>query len=136
MERGDGTSSLILQGLHRVRFRAFAQEKPFPIAEIEPLESTASGSPVEREALGAKVLDFYSKFKRSGRELPGKVDRYLADLNDPGMLADLMAATFVSDPLRRQALLEELSVNQRLRLVIRCLREALAEDSLSIERQP
>lgn len=39
------------------------------------------------------------------------------------MLADLMAATFVSDPLRRQKLLEELSVNQRLRLVIRYLAE-------------
>ncbi len=39
------------------------------------------------------------------------------------MLADLMSATFVSDPLRRQQLLEELSLNQRLRLVIRYLRE-------------
>ena len=39
------------------------------------------------------------------------------------MLADLMAATFVSDPLRRQQLLEELSVSARLRLVIQYLRE-------------
>jgi hypothetical protein len=43
------------------------------------------------------------------------------------MLADLMAATFVSDPLRRQQLLEELSVNQRLRLVIRYLGEETGE---------
>ncbi len=54
---------------------------------------------------------------------PAKVDRYLADLSDPEMLADLMAATFITDPLRRQQLLEELSVNQRLRLVIRYLRD-------------
>jgi hypothetical protein len=39
------------------------------------------------------------------------------------MLADLMAATFITDPLRRQQVLEELSVNQRLRLVIQYLRE-------------
>ena len=121
--RGDGTANLILQGLQRVRFTAFEQEKPFPIAEIEPLESETSDSSVESEALGAKVLDLYEKFKRSGREFPEKVDRYLADLSDPEMLADLMAATFVTDPLRRQQLLEELSVNQRLRLVIRYLRE-------------
>src|SRR5438270_11194458 len=37
--RGDGTSNLILQGLERVRFTAFAQTEPFPIAAIEPLES-------------------------------------------------------------------------------------------------
>jgi hypothetical protein len=37
------------------------------------------------------------------------------------MLADLVASTFVSDPLRRQRVLEELSVNQRLRLIIQYL---------------
>src|SRR5437870_5479569 len=36
--RGDGTSNLILQGLERVRFTSFAQDSPFPIATIEPLE--------------------------------------------------------------------------------------------------
>ena len=119
----DGTSNLILQGLARVRFTGFLQEQPFPIAEIEPLASVPADSEVETEALGAKVLDLYEKFRGSGRQFPAKVDRYLADLTDPEMLADLMAATFVSDPFRRQQLLEELSVPQRLRLVIRYLNE-------------
>jgi hypothetical protein len=39
------------------------------------------------------------------------------------MLADLVASTFVSDPLRRQRILEELSTNRRLRLLIQYLRE-------------
>ena len=34
-----------------------------------------------------------------------------------------MAATFINDPVRRQQLLEELVVNQRLRLVIQYLSE-------------
>jgi hypothetical protein len=34
-----------------------------------------------------------------------------------------MAAILVNDPLRRQQLLEELSLNRRLRLVIQYLRE-------------
>lgn len=121
--RGDGTSNLILQGLQRVRFTAFPQEAPFPIANIEPLPSRSGESEVETEALGAKVLDLYAKFRGAGRQFPEKVDRYLADLQDPEMLADLMASTFISDPLRRQQLLEELSINQRLRLVIRYLRD-------------
>ena len=69
------------------------------------------------------MLELYSKFKREGRELPAKVDQYLSDLGDPEMLADLVAATFISDPLRKQRILEELSVNQRLRLLIQYLRE-------------
>jgi Lon protease-like protein len=120
--RGDGTSNLILQGLRRVRFSAFEQTAPFPIARIEPLESSAKSS-VETEALAGKVLDLYSKFKENGRHLPEKVDEYLSRLADTEMLADLMAATFINDSLRRQQVLEELAVNQRLRLLIQYLRE-------------
>lgn len=120
--RADGTSNLILQGLRRVRFTAFEQSSPFPIAQIEPLESKATTS-VETDALGAKVLELYSRLKENGRQLPDKVDQYLSHLGDAEMLADLMAATFINDPLRRQQLLEELAVNQRLRLVIQYLRE-------------
>jgi ATP-dependent Lon protease len=56
------------------------------------------------------------------------VDRYLSDLNDPEMLADLVASIFVTDPLRRQRVLEELSVNDRLRLVIRFLSDEAPRD--------
>ena len=120
--RGDGTSNLILQGLHRVRFTGFIQSAPFPIARIEPLESEITAS-VETDALGAKVLELYSQLKKSGRHLPAKIDKYLSHLEDTEMLADLMAATFIDDPLRRQQVLEELAVNQRLRLVIQYMSE-------------
>lgn len=120
--RGDGTSNLILQGLRRVRFAGFEQTAPFPIARIEPLELDANTS-VETEALGAKVVELYSTLKTAGRRLPEKVDKYISHLTDMEMLADLMAATFVNDPLRRQQLLEELSLNRRLRLLIQYLRE-------------
>ncbi len=122
VEREDGTSNLILQGLERVQFTGFEQESPFPIANIERLESDYTAS-VETEALSAKVLELYAKFKGDGRQLPPKVDQYLSDLGDPEMLADLVASTFVSDSLRRQRVLEELSVNQRLRLLIQYLRD-------------
>ncbi|MEY2480852.1 MAG: ATP-dependent Lon protease [Verrucomicrobiota bacterium] len=122
VESNDGTSNLILQGLQRVRFTDFKQIAPFPIAEIEPLESEEETS-VKIDALGEKVLELYAKMKGNGRTLPAKVDRYLSDLSDPAMLADLMAATFITDPLRRQHVLEELALSQRLRLVIKYLRE-------------
>ncbi len=118
--RGDGTSNLILQGLQRVRFTSFEQESPFPVAKIDIVESRGHAS-VQAEALGAKVLELYAKLKTKGRQLPRKVDRYISDLNDLEMLADLIASTFINDPLRRQQVLEELALNQRLRLIIQYL---------------
>ena len=124
VERSDGTSNLILQGLERVRFTEFEQETPFPIATIDRLKSE-SASTVETEALGAKVLELYANLKHDGRQLPAKVDRYLAELRDPEMLADLIASTFVNDPWRRQCVLEERSLNQRLRLLIKYLHDEI-----------
>jgi len=124
VERSDGTSNLVLQGLQRVRFTSFEREKPFPIASIETVESSDSPT-VETEALGAKVIELYGSLKHDHRQLPAKLDRYLSELRDLEMLADLMASTFVSDPLRRQRLLEERSLNQRLRFLIRYLRDEI-----------
>ena len=120
--RSDGTSDLILQGIRRVKFSEFEQEAPFPIARIKPLK-TRTKLTVETDALAAKVLEFYARLKESGRQLPEKVDHYLSEMDDPEMLADLVAATFISDAARRQQLLEELDLNQRLRLLIQYLRE-------------
>lgn len=122
--RGDGTSNLILQGLRRVRFTSFKQEKPFPIASIDAVE-LREPTTVETEALGTKVIELYGSIKHDRRQLPAKLDRYLSELRDLEMLADLMASTFVSDPLRRQRLLEEHSVNQRLRFLIKYLRDEI-----------
>jgi Lon protease-like protein len=120
--RGDGTSNLILQGLQRVRFANFAQLYPFPIAELETLTSDQETT-VETDALGAKVLELYARFKTLGRQLPKKIDRYVTEMTDLAMLADLMASTFIDDSARRQRVLEELDLNTRLRLVIQYLRD-------------
>src|ERR1700745_326373 len=124
VERSDGTSNLILQGLQRVRFTSFQQEEPFPIVSIESVESNDPAS-VETEALGAKVVELYGSLKHDRRQLPAKLDRYLSELRDLEMLADLMASTFVNEPLRRQRLLEEHSLNQRLRSLITYLRDEI-----------
>ena len=124
VERSDGTSNLVLQGLQRVRFTSFERENPFPIANVETVESRDAPT-VETEALGAKVIELYGSLKHDHRQLPAKLDRYLSELRDLEMLADLMASTFVNDPLRQQRLLEERSLNQRLRFLIRYLRDEI-----------
>ena len=124
VERSDGTSNLILQGLERVRFCSFEQDTPFPVARIDIVESR-DATTVETEALGEKVLELYANLKSDSRQLSPKIDRYLSQLHDPEMLADLIASTFIHDPLRRQRVLEESSLNQRLRLLIKYLHDEI-----------
>ena len=120
--RSDGTSDLILQGIRRVKFSDFEQEAPFPIARIKPLKTRAKPT-VKTDALATKVVELYTRLKSREGALPEKIDRYLGEMSDPEMLADLIASTFVSGATRRQQLLEELDLNNRLRLLIQYLRE-------------
>src|SRR5207253_9397135 len=102
----------------------FDGRERFPVASIEAVDSRNPAT-VETEALGAKVIELYGSLKHDRRQLPAKLDRYLSELRDLEVLADLMASTFVNDPLRRQRLLEERSLNQRLRFLIRYLRDEI-----------
>src|SRR2546430_4082940 len=83
--RGDDTSNLILQGLRRVRFTGFEQSAPFPIARIEPLESESSNS-VETDALGAKVIELYSRLKSAGRQLSLRSEEHTSELQSQSNL--------------------------------------------------
>ncbi len=120
----DGTSNLILQGLARVRFTEFTQQRPYLVAKIEELPSTG-GETVEAEALGEKVLELCRQLKERGSEPSAQLENFLSHLSNPDMLTDLVAHTFVSNPFRRQALLEESSIPVRMRLLIRYLSEEL-----------
>lgn len=120
VERADGTSHLILQGLTRVQFTRFVQDEPFRIAEIAELRSH-TGDQLEADALGAKVVELCKTLREAGAEVPAALDKHLAHLSNPELLSDIVTHTFISDPFRRQNILEQLGVSERLRLLIRYL---------------
>ena len=120
VEREDGTSHLILQGLARVELTDFTQETPFPVARIRELQTTAAES-FETEALTAKLLNVCAQLREQGHGVPKTLDDQLAQIENPDVLSDVIAHTFLRDPFRRQAVFEELRVGERMRLLIRHL---------------
>ena len=54
-------------------------------------------------------------------ELPEQLDEHLARLDDPGVLSDVVANTFVADARIRQSLLEETDELERLRVLVAAL---------------
>ena len=119
----DGTSNLILQGLARVRLGPLAQTAPFRIAPIAEF-ATDCPNVVEAEALGIKVVEMCGRLHENGengRCLPAALMDKLRHMTNPELLADIVTQTFVREPARQQRLLEEASVSERLRLLIRYL---------------
>ena len=118
----DGTSNLILQGLSRVRFTRFTQEAPYFVGEIEPLHSEPAGDDVAAEALATKIVETVSVFKAQGEKVPDWMVRFMNDLRDFDVLADLVSYTFVDDIPTKQEILEELDIKRRLHKVLLALR--------------
>jgi ATP-dependent Lon protease len=118
----DGTSQLILQGLARVKFKNFVQQKPFRVAQIHELPSKA-GNTVEAEALSAKVIEICRSLKEKTEGLENILNNQIAASANPEAVSDFIAQAFVRDPFQRQEILEELSVCRRLRLLISHLQQ-------------
>jgi len=116
----DGTSNLILQGLARVRFGKLLGGEPFRLAEIREFETDCPNL-VEAEALGVKVVEICGALHKEGRELPAALVEKLRHVADPELLADIVTQTFLRDAAHQQRLMEEESVSERLRLLIRYL---------------
>lgn len=117
----DGTSHLILQGLARVQLLSFLQEEPFKIARVAELPESG-GNDAESRALAEKLRAFCSALttEPAARE---KLEEQLLQIVDPAMLADVMAHTFLREAAHQQEVLLALEVEERLRLVLRYLRE-------------
>ena len=120
----NGTSNLVLQGLARVRLLDWAQEYPFRIAEIELVQSELNNE-IQADALGAKVKELCGRIEQLGLPVPANVLEQMQRIEDPEVLADVVAAAFVGEAHQRQQLLEANDVAERLRLLIQLLRGQL-----------
>jgi Lon protease-like protein len=118
----NGTSNLILQGLARIRLLEWTQLKPFRIARATLVESGISNA-IEADALAAKVKELCVRIQQLGVPFPANLTEQLQKIEDPEVLADVIAAAFVGEAGQRQQLLEVAEVCDRLRLLIQLLRE-------------
>jgi Lon protease-like protein len=122
VDKPDGSSNLILQGVSRVRFTDFVQEKPFYVGRIEIL-STEESHALEVEALSAKVLEMIGTMHDAGDIQAEGILKFLSEIHDHDALADIVTYSFIEDVARKQEILETLNLRQRLQKVIAALRK-------------
>ena len=126
VDKPDGTSNLILQGVSRVRFTDFVQEKPFYIGRIEVLDTVESDA-LEVEALSVKVLELIGNMHDSGQIQAEGILKFLREIQDYDALADIVTYSFIEDLPTKQEILETLNLRDRLKKVIIALRKQSAE---------
>jgi Lon protease-like protein len=129
VDKPDGSSNLILQGVSRVRFTDFVQEKPFYVGRIEVLETEESDA-LEVEALSVKVLELIGTMHDAGQIQAEGILKFLREISDYDALADIVTYSFIENLLCKQEILETLNLRDRLKKVIVALRQQAAGPQL------
>jgi ATP-dependent Lon protease len=136
----DGTSHLILQGLARVELEEAVRYKPYRVQRIKPLQAPPCDN-ARVDALVAKLrellqeriqlgLPFPFPVMSPGQPEPGspppsfspkEILSYLDSISDPEQAADLVSCAVLPGAAERQAILETVDVEVRLRRLIHFL---------------
>ena len=115
LKQPDGSLRLIAQGVGRFRLVEIVQTEPYLKARIEPIEEQSPAQDLELEALVRSVTSLFAKVVSLSPVLPDELVAVLDNVEGPGAVADLIAASFPALPLAlKQELLETVNVRERL----------------------
>jgi len=115
LKQPDGSLRLIAQGVGRFRLVEIVQTEPYLKARIEPIEEQSPAQDLELEALVRSVTSLFAKVVSLSPTLPDELVAVLDNVEGPGAVADLIAASFPVLPLAlKQELLETVNVRERL----------------------
>lgn len=135
----DGTSHLILQGVTRIELEEAVRYRPYRIQRIRPLQTPpCDQAKVDqlitrlRDLLRQRAdlgLTFPFPVMSTGKGKEGKspavsprdILNYLDSIKDPEQAADLVSCAILPNAAERQAILETVEVEDRLRRLIHFL---------------
>ena len=114
----DGRIRILVQGLSRARITHYEENLPYMVAHIKPLpEPEYDGEDLELEALTRNVRSALEQAITLGKNVSAEVMAIVANLDDPGRLADVSASNLDLKVADAQNVLEKLNPTERLHKV-------------------
>ncbi|PWT88085.1 MAG: endopeptidase La [Proteobacteria bacterium] len=128
----DGTVKVLVEGVQRARIEAVADLKTHYTAEaravpIEPDEST------ELEAMRRAMISQFDQYVKLNKKIPPEILTSLAGIDEPGRLADTIAAHLPLKLEQKQEVLEMFDVRKRLEHLLSLMETEL--DILQVEKR-
>ncbi|MCZ6600864.1 MAG: endopeptidase La, partial [Acidobacteria bacterium] len=120
----DGNLRLIVRGMERIRVQRYTATAPYLKARIEVLHDAVRPG-LELDALAKNVTNLLQKMFDLMPIVPEEVSAMLLSVEDPGRLADAVAAVLLKDAKRKQDILRTLDVRQRLETITRLLSQEI-----------
>ncbi len=136
----DGTVKVLVEGRRRARIVRFIDQSPYLSAEVEILDAADAAVPEsdDLESLRVEARQAFEAYLKVSRRVPPEVLASVAQIEEPGQLADTMAAHVGFKIAERQELLSLAPPVARLKRLVELIRaetETLAAES-RIRKRP
>ena len=113
----DGTVKVLVEGLRRAKLLDFVPNESFFQASVIGIEEEDLDSP-DLASLSKTVVGQFDNYVKMNRKIPQEVQNVIREIDDPQKLADTVAGHLNIQISEKQALLENVSVAERLENVL------------------
>src|SRR5256714_1295524 len=117
LRQGEDNVLVIVQGLRRFSLRKIVATSPFLRAEVDLPESITPAASKEWEATFRNLRDSAARLFELTPDAPEQARLMILNIENPEQLADFLAPNLNVDVAQKQALLEELDVEKRVRAI-------------------
>ena len=129
----DSTVKVLVEGLERVEIVELAEEGNRLMAGCRPAPDAKANNTRELEVLMRSVLSLCEQYVKLNKKVPAEVLSSLSSIEEPGRLADTIAAHMQLRIDQKQQLLELRDVGQRLEKIMALIEGEI--DVLQIEKR-
>jgi ATP-dependent Lon protease len=128
----DGTVKVLVEGVQRARIDAIADLKTHYTAEARPVPPEPEES-TELEAMRRAMISQFDQYVKLNKKIPPEILTSLAGIDEPGRLADTIAAHLPLKLEQKQEVLEMFDVRRRLEHLLALMETEL--DILQVEKR-
>ena len=111
-----GTFRVLVEGLRRARIKQYVSTEPFIQVIVEEFEESYEKTP-EIEAMMRAVVKQFEEYVKTGKKVPPETAASIVSIDDPGRLADIIAAHINLRVADKQLILEAFDAKERLQIL-------------------
>ncbi|AXK72344.1 endopeptidase La [Lysobacter sp. TY2-98] len=114
----DGTIKVLVEGVSRARVDKVTERDGALLGRAHVIEPDADRDERELEAVTRTLLGLFEQYVKSNRKLPPELMQTLSGIDEPGRLADTIAAHLSVRISEKQRLLETNGIGARLEMLV------------------
>ncbi|MFJ8413283.1 endopeptidase La [Bacillus paramycoides] len=128
----NGTLRVLVEGLHRAEVIEFIEEENVVQVSIRTVTEEVEDD-LEEKALMRTLLEHFEQYIKVSKKVSNETFATVADVEEPGRLADLIASHLPIKTKQKQEVLEIVSVKERLHTLISIIQDE--QELLSLEKK-